>query len=56
MMIHLIIFLIIQFSLAFDSKSNPQNETLIALEYQALHYFDYPKNSTTKVSSYLKSS
>ena len=50
MMILLIVFAIIQCSITTD----PQNETLIELEYQSLHYFDYLKNSTSKVSFYFK--
>ena len=51
MIIQLIIFSIIQCSLALNTTFKQQNETLIALEYQSLHYFDYLKNSTNKVPS-----
>ena len=48
------IFSILQCSLTLSTTFKPQNETLIALEYQSLHYFGYLKNSTTKVTSYFK--
>jgi len=51
MMIQLIIFSIIQCSLALNTTFKQQNETLVALEYQSLHYFDYLKNITNKVPS-----
>jgi hypothetical protein len=55
-MIQLIIFSIIQCSLTLNATFRQQNETLIALEYQSLHYFDHLKNSTNKVFFYFKSS